>query len=588
MRIIGVPSKNFWFFICLLLAMGLGVCLRLYGVLDQILLDDEWHGMFFVALYPSSYLLTHFELGATCIPLHLYRWFLLETFGWSEILLRFPLLAASVLSLVIFPVLVRKIFTRRIAVNFAFLLAICPFLITYSRICRPYSMVLLLCFVSVISLYLWTAGQGRKYATFYVVTGILAVYFHFFAAVAVFAPLGYVIAVKITHRIFAVSGRRIHIAPDLRAFVVAAVSVVLLLSVLLVPALILSPIPTMLNVDQITFKSLVGFASMLSGSANGFIVILFFGFFVFGQYRLLRENPLLGGIFLSVFVLYSAVMMLPGSICISSPAVISRYAVVVFPLSFVVVALGMDEVIKYFQFFKFVKSRRYLIILPNVLMPVFWAALFFTGPLLRIYVQPNSFTNHPAFYESYQLLNWEQPYNTNMERDLLMKKEDVPAFYRWLSEQPGKFAIIEYPMDICGDFNLYYYYQHFHKKRVMVGYITEPDIQGYGVPEGKSVSSVTPGRYIDKVLSSVSDKSRLKFRNMVDMMNVNAVRKSGAGYIILHKYLFAEMFPSFFNEQMYMPVAYLDQLYREVFGMPVFEDRNIVVFSVSGGGGLKR
>jgi hypothetical protein len=90
--------------------------------------------------------------------------------------------------------------------------------------------------------------------------------------------------------------------------------------------------------------------------------------------------------------------------------------------------------------------------------------------------------------------------------------------------------------------------------------------------------------YVDEVLSRKLDKTKLKFRNMVDMMNIGAIKQSEASYIILHKNYMAEIFPEFFGNESrfrYVPVTYLSQVYENVFGHPVFEDSNIIVFRVS-------
>ena len=132
----------FWLFAGL--ALIVGIILRFYMLSGQILLDDEWHGIDYAIGNSFSYLLTHSGQGATCIPLNLYRRFLLQTVGWSELLLRLPAIIAGVLSLVIFPVLVKKIFSLRVTIVFAFLVAVSPFLIFYSRVSRPYSIFTLL------------------------------------------------------------------------------------------------------------------------------------------------------------------------------------------------------------------------------------------------------------------------------------------------------------------------------------------------------------------------------------------------------------------------------------------------------------
>jgi len=124
---------------------------------------------------------------------------------------------------------------------------------------------------------------------------------------------------------------------------------------------------------------------------------------------------------------------------------------------------------------------------------------------------------------------------------------------------------------------LYYYYQHFHKKRIIAGYITKLEVQGV-----KSKGFIYDDMYVDYVLSKVPDTGKLTFSNMIDMMNIEALRQSQAHYIILHKDLVAEMLPRFVRNpsQVYGPVIYLDLIYRRALGSPVFEGRNLIVFKI--------
>jgi len=69
------------------------------------------------------------------------------------------------------------------------LLAISPLLIFYSRICRPYSAVALLAFTALLLATRWMQAGGFRPALFFIITGVLAIYFHLFAMVTVAAPM---------------------------------------------------------------------------------------------------------------------------------------------------------------------------------------------------------------------------------------------------------------------------------------------------------------------------------------------------------------------------------------------------------------
>jgi hypothetical protein len=124
--------------------------------------------------------------------------------------------------------------------------------------------------------------------------------------------------------------------------------------------------------------------------------------------------------------------------------------------------------------------------------------------------------------------------------------------------------------------NLYYYYQHFHKKNIIAGYLSKLVIP-------KRTQDYISGNFpVDYVMSRLSDLKKVKFKNMVDVENIEAVKNSNANFVILHKHLISEMFPYFEieNIRVYSGVIYLNQMYRKYFGNPVFEDKNIIVFRI--------
>ena len=156
------PISKVRFRVLMLIPILVGFALRLYGLSDQVILDDEWHGLEFVTGRSFGFLLTHFGIGATCIPLNLYRFALFHSLGWSEVLLKLPAIIPGLFSLLIFPFMVKRIFGSRIALLFTWLLAIAPFLIFYSRVLRPYSMVAFLTFTAIGTAYIWMKNRGEE------------------------------------------------------------------------------------------------------------------------------------------------------------------------------------------------------------------------------------------------------------------------------------------------------------------------------------------------------------------------------------------------------------------------------------------
>lgn len=419
----------------------------------------------------------------------------------------------------------------------------------------------------------------------YVVSGVLAIYFHPFAVIVVFAPLGCVYGVKLLRGLNVISEERMPIAARTVSLYAAPGIIALCLALLLLPSIVRSPAQEF-AARGVTYESLLGSACMLSGTAQIAMVIIFCGFLGLGQLMLLRRKMLLGIMLLCTVISYCVAMMITPWWDIGFPIVLLRFVIPVFPISFMLVGLGMDGLVEYAQSVGLVRGDRHGIFAVNCAIAIFLAALLYTGPLSAVYAYPNNFTNHFFFQESYQPLYWDRSYSGKYFRTfVVVRRPEIPRFYDWLSRQPNTVKVIEYPMMVCNHENIYYYYQHFHKKEVVGGYITNPDIARYikvrELPETRLVSP-SPW-YFDYVMCKVRDKSKLKFRNMTDVMDINRLRRSGASFIILHKEVRRDKKsrdPSSDEILAYYPILYLSEMYKAPFGPPIFEDDNITVFKI--------
>ena len=151
-----------------------------------------------------------------------------------------------------------------------------------------------------------------------------------------------------------------------------------------------------------------------------------------------------------------------------------------------------------------------------------------------------------------------------------IRADEVSPFYRLLAEHPDSRPIVEYPMLIGDHFNPLYYYQHFHRRPVLVGYTTNMTL-AYGLAQGNIFGNTC----IDQVLSLVPDPSRLRFRNLVAMDDLAAMRVRHVEYIVLHKRFEAQL------SEVALPPPGLNRLYHEYqnrLGAPAYEDANVVAF----------
>jgi hypothetical protein len=148
--------------------------------------------------------------------------------------------------------------------------------------------------------------------------------------------------------------------------------------------------------------------------------------------------------------------------------------------------------------------------------------------------------------------------------------DEVSPFYDRLAEETNQRPVVEYPMLIGDHFNPLYYYQHFHHRPVVVGYTTDMKL-----PQGLAAGNIYGNTYIDQVLSLVADASRLRFRNLVSMADLAAMRARGVEYLILHKRFEAQL------PAIAPPPPELERLtreYRKQLGPPAYEDAHLAVF----------
>jgi hypothetical protein len=568
--------ENAFFVSVLALATFIGLFLRCYLLPGQILLDDEWHGLFYVIGKSPFYLFTHFSVpGATCIPLNLYTWALGATVGWSELLLRLPCLVCGILCIIVCPWLARDIIGTRRAVWLALLLAVSPQLIFYSRNCRPYSVVAFLGFVSLLFAARWAQYGGRRLAVLFVVTGILAIYFHLFAVVAVVAPVLVAIVYHLSARLFS-KRETLLVKPSLQHWIIVSVIIAAFSGLLLLPALIHSWGGTFSKIallGSFKFQSVARAMTLIAGTAQPSPLTLFWALVVAGAIEQCRRNPWFGGMLVSLYPLYLLALALSRPGFVESPIVLVRYCIPLVPVTLLFAACGIEAVLQ-----AFAKRTGFQPILQTLTAFGCAAALVLAGPLPQIYSTPNNFTNHGAYQQRYSPIDWSHSFysdlvSSDMSQATAVPADEVSPFYKKLGDHPDGRPIVEYPMMIGDHCNPLYYYQYFHRRPVLVGYTTDVNALG-----SLTSGNVYGNNYIDHVLSLVQDPSHLRFRNLVSMDDLSAMRARSVEYIILHKRFEAQLY------RVAPPLPDLPRLYeeyREQIGPPAYEDDHIAVFQLS-------
>ena len=167
-----------------------GALLRLDQFTTQVLIDDEWHAVHQLQkLAPAQMFLT-FGHADYSIPLGLIDALEARLFGLSETMIRLPMLACGLATLVLFPLYVAPRLGRATSAVFAVLLAIAPLLVIYSRMARPYAITLLFVWAAHAAFQRFdTARSGaRRAGAAYVIAASLAAWLHPIIAPFVVAP----------------------------------------------------------------------------------------------------------------------------------------------------------------------------------------------------------------------------------------------------------------------------------------------------------------------------------------------------------------------------------------------------------------
>jgi hypothetical protein len=468
--------------------------------------------------------------------------------------------------------LARKLIGANRAALLAFLLAISPLLIFYSRINRPYSAVAFFGFAAILLASRWMQAGGFRSALLFIIAGVLAVYFHLFAVVTVAAPVLATIAFHAWNH-FRKIPRAKTSAPPLRHWILAVAVMAVLSAVLVLPALIHSLQSTFFTIalkGKFSWQSLPVAAQLISGTGQPVLAALFWIAMIGGATAQCRRNPWFGWMLVSLYPLHALALVLSRPDSVQSAIVLTRYCIPLVPVSLLFVACGIQSALEA------IAARASLRpVLQMLVAAACLVALTITGPLPQCYVAPNNFTSHGAYQHHYGTIDWQRSFYSdltpaNFTLTTTIRADEVSPFYGLLARESGTRPIVEYPMLIGDHFNPLYYYQHFHRRPVIVGYTTDMTLAS-----GLAPGNIYGNTYIDQVLSLIHDPSKIRFCNMISMDDLAAMRVRGVEYVILHKRFEAQL------PEVAPPPPDMERLlnqYRKTIGKPFYEDAHVVVF----------
>jgi len=527
-----------------LLAVLAGTALRLDQIGIQIPLDDEWHALHAVERFGYAHVATHFGWTDYCIPLTLFDKLIADTVGLSELWLRLPVVVAGLVSLVLMPLVVRPWVGRETSSVFAWLLAVSPLHVYFTRYARPYSIALLLAFLAVFALPRATLAGGRGWRWVYAGAAVLAPYFHLTTLPVVLLPLAIVWVVRWR-------APRREEGLSTRTLSIVTLAVAAGLGVLLGPPMLVDhqALAYKAGRGEVHAEMLAGAASLMAGSARASVIVVTGIAVVGGAVALGRRHPRLLALLGAVAALAIGMPLATHPALIELPIVFVRYALIVLPLALLLAACAIEWAVA--------RAGRRNLAAASVAGPLIAVVLVALGPLPHIDRRPNAWTNHPAFQYSYVAPPCDPGYV-------------VLPFYALLArEPPGSERLVEAPWLFAAAGNRFHCAQLRHRQDVRIGFVG-------GVFDGAAKQGLPrPGE-----LPILAQPHRYRFRTFLHLGDADGLRRSGATLVVLHKRIEKEMTGAATDSG--LGIEPWIARYRASYGAPVYEDEWMAVFRVAG------
>lgn len=533
-------SEKSLFYPFLALAAALGAFLRIYLLPDQIILDDEMHALHALANHSYLFIYTHFFPQDISTPLALIYKATGDIIGLNEITMRLPTLLAGIAIIAVLPVFVKSVLNPGSALICAYLLAISPILINYSRIARPYSIVVFLVIVSIFSFYRWLVENKKRWALSFVIFSILSIYFHFLSAPAIFASAAFGLLKSICR-----SKNARENTQALNILIMAGIIVVG--TGILVSAQIWNSIGFLIGksgAGHLGFSMIKHGLILMLGSGNSVLVFLIIAGVLAGVVIVFNKNREFAIFLILVIAIQALSIMLIRPSKVQYGHVFARYNLWSVPLLLLFLSVTLNSI----KLPSGMRIRTPVFLLTNSIV---LSLLFFIGPVPKIYYTPNNFLNSNIFTEI--------EYAPGFTR-FRLNRGRISPFYMHLGESDQVFSIVETPWYFMSPYNRLPIYQRFHRKRVVIGFV-----------------SALVKRYTKSEIS-LDDRERYSFRHFIDVTKKEDILDRGIRYIILHKDLKNE--PYLKLKKKVIDVSPVIRKLKADYGDPVFEDRDIMVFSV--------
>jgi len=487
----GIP--RLFALVSIVLCLTAAATLRGWSLGEQVVQGDELYTLEVAAEHGPSYVVSHHHEQAYSIPLALWDQLLIGTVGLDEWGLRLPLLLAGFALVPLLLVYTRRRFGLAAGLAAAWMAALSPVLLLYSRFARPYMAVVLL---GLLALWLWEGWirtHRLRFGLPAAAAGALAVYLHLMAAPAIFALWALGLLRDIRHAKDA--GAERHWLATLRITGVGAGLFLLMIW----PSLSqLTEFARAKQGGQLPgWEAWRNTAHFLLGTQRNDVLLWLLITVVVGAVRSARLRPRLTGLFLAMFLAQIVAVLLLGPHFAIWYYVLGRYLLAAIPVILVLAALGLEgHALVLGRLLRVPEGSAVGNTLRVVVPPVLLLAATLLGPLPTVYRSHNGFTGHPDYYAP------------PMPR---LVPDRVPAFYRFLADLPDDVVVGESPHTRGWFRTAQGFYQNIHRKEIKV--LTDQAVFG------------APGMRFESLLPLGSE----------------GFPSAGLDYVIVHKRFLAEI-----------------------------------------------
>jgi hypothetical protein len=523
-------SPDWTLAICIALALVLGAWLRLHGLGGQVVQDDEWHAIHKLLSSGYAEIFRSFGVADHSIPLTLLYKAMAETVGLTEINMRIVQVLAGI-ALIPLAAAIAWYATanRAVVLLHAFLVAGAPFLVLYSRIARPYAITTLLAVLVLAALWRWREARSLKLAAAACLLTALAAWLHPISAIFPAVALLFIFAEDLRAR------------KGVRAIVMLGLAAAFAIAIPLA-APVIHDLHALSDKAGGNFAGGYTLARMLSLFAGGLpdaVTVGAVAIAAFGAIRLYRAQRVLGAYLAALAIVPVLVFIGLGAAWTQQGHTFARY---VFPVQLIFLLWLSVGV---------VDGARLLLRTSSAPMQMAVAIAAAAGYLALNPAIRQVATLGPWYNHVYHQFDYIDRHNAAA---LQYTAYDAPRFYKELGNLPaGSAPIIEAPFTYEAPANSLAFLWRFHRQPEKIGMLHDLCLDGPYDGE-------------------VPKDARFRFRNFVFLGDREAVRASGARYLLLHR------------DQLHgRPFAEADRCMAELtrlYGAPMDVDSRLAVFDL--------